>query len=176
MKKNVIILFLLTTTSLFIGCTDGNPSSKEKEAKEEKCKYGTPTPIFSSDLKKITFHEFTAEGQKGVEKVIFENDVELELLQSGCNEILQSFQFTVKVPDTHENKFWIGLAIEQFNYLSTLSDDHVSFGFWAKAIINNLDIIKIGEPFEPEPNTFIKIDKIPSGEKTILVVTFEGKG
>ena len=78
--------------------------------------------------------------------------------------------------DSSEELFWIDLAAKQFQYLSTLSDNHVSFGFWANAISKNIDLIKIGTPFEPEPNTFIKIDKIPSGEQTILIVIFEGKG
>lgn len=170
------LLFLIICI-LTLGCSSDNPSNDNKNPSiNEACKYGAPTPIFSKDLEKVTKHAFTAEGQKGVEKVKFENGVDLELLQSGCNELTQSYRFFLQGDLEGNDQFWAEQAVEQFRYLSTLSENHLSFSLWAGAIQNSVEFISLGESFEPEPNTFIKIDKIPSGEKTILVVTFEAKG
>jgi hypothetical protein len=166
------ILFSLIICTLIIACGDENPSSAPDK---EKCKYGSPTPIFTKELEKVIDHSFSVKGQKGVENVKFENGTQLELLQSGCNELLQSYQFAMSDDLNGDDAFWIGRAGEQFRYLSTLSENHFSFSLWADVIGKAAEFTSLGETFEPEPGTFIKIDKIPSAGKTILVVTFEAK-
>jgi len=171
------VLIISTICTISLACGNDNPSSNEHSVSEkEACKYGAPTPIFSKELEKVTDHFFSVKGQKGVERVQFENGMQLELLQSGCNELLQSYQFALNKDLKGDDQFWIEKAIEQFRYLSTLSEDHLSFSMWAGAIGNGAAFISLGESFEPEPNTFIKIDKIPSNENILLVVTFQGKG
>lgn len=177
MVVSVKMFFTFFTCFLLLTCGNENPPSKGAvNPGLEKCKYGSPTPIFSKELEKVVDHSFSVNGQKGVEKVKFENGTELELIQDGCNELLQSFQFSFNGDVTGEDQFWIEQAVEQFRYLSTLSENHLSFSLWAGAIANNIETINLGAAFEPEPNTFIKIDKVPSGDKTILVVTLEAKG
>ncbi len=168
------ILICLTLCVSIFACSSSNSNSESPSNKN--CKYGAPTPVFSKDLEKVKDHSFSVKGQKGIEKVKFENGVDLELLQDGCNEILQSYQFTLNHDSKEDDQYWLAQAVEQFRYLSTLSEDHLSLSLWAGAIANASEYISLGESFEPEPNTFIKIDKIPSNEKTILVVTFVGKG
>jgi len=169
------LIILLVVTTIF-ACKNDKPSSKKADDyTEEPCKYGAPTPIFSKDLEKVIDQEFSVNGQKGNETVKFENGLELELLQSGCDELLQSYQFILSKDLSGDNKFWIEKAAEQFRYLATLSENHLSFNLWAGAIQNASEAISLGETFEPDANTFIKIDKIPSGENTILVVTLEAK-
>jgi len=170
------LLFLIICILTFSCGTDNSSNDNKNPSDNEVCKYGTPTPIFSNDLGKVTKHAFNAKGQKGVERVKFENGVDLELLQSGCNELMQSYRFALKADLEGNDQFWVEQAVEQFRYLSTLSENHLSFSLWAGAIQNSAEFISLGETFEPEPSTFIKIDKIPSGEKTLLVVTFEAKG
>ncbi len=173
--NRLLLISILSTISF--ACRNGDSSSNENpDSLEEACKYGAPTPIFSKELEKVTDHFFSVKGQKGVERVQFENGMELELLQSGCDELLQSYRFSLSKDLNGDDQFWIEQAIEQFRYLSTLSENHLSLSLWAGAIANSTEYISLGVSFEPEPNTFIKIDKIPSIEKTILVVTFEGKG
>ena len=167
---------LLLAATIIFGCKNDKPSSNNSiNYKEELCKYGAPTPIFSKDLEKVLGQEFSVNGQKGNEKVSFENGLELELLQSGCDELLQSYQFSLSKDLEGDDKFWIEKAAEQFRYLATLSENHLSFNLWAGAIQNASENVSLGESFEPDANTFIKIDKIPSGDKTILVVTLEAK-
>lgn len=176
MRFSIKNILTATICLLLLGCVNNEPSNDKKIPQESNpCKYGTPTAIFSKELQKVKDHSFSAEGQKGIEKVNFENGMDLELLQSGCNELLQSYRFGLSGDLEGNDQFWIEQAVEQFKYLSTLSDNHVSFGLWSGAIQNSSEMISIGESFEPEPNTFIKIDKIPTGEKIILVVTFEAK-
>lgn len=177
MTTSVKTFFILIICTIIFSCDNETTSSDEKQTSSaEKCKYGSPTPIFSKDLEKVLEQSFTVNGQKGIEKVQFENGLELELLQSGCNDLFQSFQFALSKDLNGDEAFWIQQAAAQFHYLSTLSEKHFSFNLWSDVISKGAELITLGEAFEPEPNTFIKIDKIPSGDKTILVVTFEAKG
>ena len=155
------------------GC--GNEPSRTAETTSTDCKYGTPTPIFTPTLEQVETHSFSAQGQKGVEKIKFKNGTELELYQSGCDDLIQSYQFILDTTETGDDRYWVEKAVAQMRFLAGLSEEYLTFNLWANAIANNSEVISLGEAFEPEPYTFIMIDKIPSGDKTILVITLEAK-
>ena len=136
---------------------------------DEKCKYGTPTPIFSKEISAVTAHNFEAKEQESAEQVTFENGLQLQLQQSGCNDIKQEFQFTIDRPGEGEPN-WFLLVSEQFLYLSSLSGNTESLGMWASVISSNASLFKLGLPVEVEKGFFVKIDKIESGKNTILIV------
>ena len=135
------------------------------------CKYGTPEAIFPSKLPKVVKHHFEIKGQNAYENVIFENGLKMEVIQSGCNEIKQFFQFIL--PGDFKNEppaFWKEIAIQNFGYLSTVSDKHMSLHHLSTAIRKNYHDIKLSAPTQLEEGYFIKIDKIIGEEETILVV------
>ncbi len=138
-------------------------------ADSEKCKYGAPTPVFSKEIKSVTGHSFEAKGQESTEVATFENGMQLQLKQSGCNDIKQEFQFTIERPSEGQPN-WFLLVSEQFIYLSSLSEQTVSMGMWASVISSNASLFKFGLPIEVEKGFFVKIDKIDSGNNAILLV------
>ena len=135
----------------------------------EQCKYSTPTAIFSKEISTVVDHNFIADGQSATESAVFENGLQLELEQSGCNDIKQVFQFTIDRPGEGEPN-WFLIVAEQFNYLSSLSEQTMSLGMWASVISSNASLFKLGLPIEVEKGFFVKIDKIDSGKNAILIV------
>jgi len=138
-------------------------------AADKKCKYGTPTPVFSKEISAVLDHSFEAKDQVSTEQATFENGMHLQLQQSGCNDIKQVFQFTIERPGEGEPN-WFLLVADQFLYLSGISDQTVSLGMWASVISSNASLFKFGLPIEVEKGFFVKIDKIDSGKNAILLV------
>lgn len=166
LSRVICYLFLFVT----ISC------SGDSKGNSGKCKFGTPVAVFSNTLEKVKAHSFTQQAQKAVETVQFENGVSLELIQTGCNEIKQSFTFTLSKDLEGDEAFWIEQAENQFRYLAMLSNKYASYALWANVFDQGAHLIRLGETFEPEPNTFINVDRIPSADHNLLVITLERKG
>lgn len=135
----------------------------------EKCKYGTPTPVFSKEISSVVEHNFESKTQESIEQATFDTGLQLQLKQSGCNDIRQEFQFTIERPGEGQPN-WFLLVADQFIYLSGLSDQTTSLGMWASVISSNASLFKFGLPIEVEKGFFVKIDKIDSGKNAILLV------
>jgi len=136
---------------------------------DKKCKYGTPTPVFSKEISSVLEHSFEAKDQASTEQATFENGMHLQLQQSGCDDIKQVFQFTIERPGEGEPN-WFLLVADQFIYLSSVSENTVSLGQWASVISSNASLFKFGLPIEVDKGFFVKIDKIDSGKNAILLV------
>jgi hypothetical protein len=137
----------------------------------EKCKFGAPKAIFSDTMKAVKKHHFELKEQTGIEMVAFENGMLLELEQSGCNDIHQQFTFFMPGDFSKaEDNVWKLLAIKNFQMLSSYSPSLLSFRDWASAIDNVKDKMKLAEPIEVEKNTHVRIDKIVSPDKAMLVI------
>lgn len=158
-----IIVFLFVT--LFFACGE---SSSDPFA---DCQYKKPVAAFNESLSEVNSHTFKMEGTTGVEQVLFNNGVSLELFQSGCNEIRQEFRFTI--PGTFEiddPQFWVDQAAQQFDYLGELSDAHAGMLMWAGEIRKNAPRLELGQALEIQPTYFIKIDRIRSTDKALIIV------
>lgn len=153
---------------IFFSCGNKNQDSDDPFA---DCKFGKPEPVFSKEIPKINSHDFRLAGREGIEKVVFENGVHLEIFQSGCDAIRQEFQFTLagnfgKVPAD----FWVLRAIEQFQYMGTLGEKFAAFSFWANAMQQSASRFALGQALEVQPGAFVTLDKIFSPDHTILIV------
>ena len=85
MNLNYLGLFLLVSIILSCG------------SEPQKCRYGDAEAIFDLSNEKVISHDFRKSGQLTFEQVVFENKLELEIQQSGCDSIKQIFQF--KIPE-----------------------------------------------------------------------------
>jgi hypothetical protein len=137
----------------------------------EKCKFGVPKAIFSDTMKVVKKHHFELKEQTGIEMVAFENGMLLELEQSGCNDIHQQYTFFMPGDFSKaDDSVWKLLAVKNFQMLSTYSPSLLSFRDWASAIENVKDKMKLAESTEVEINTYVRIDKIISPDKAMLVI------
>jgi hypothetical protein len=146
---------------LFFACGEG----------EKTCHYGNPQAIFSEQLDKVILHQFSTNNQDARELVNFENGLELEIFQSGCDSIQQVFQSKFEGDLTKEpSAYFVEMAIQQFFYLGTVSSEHFSLNYLSQTIRDQFHNIKLGQALELQANYFIKIDKVSSQSETVLIV------
>ena len=115
----------------------------------------------------IQNHNFQLNGQNATESAIFSNGLVLELSQTGCDHIQQTFQFTTEKPGEGDPN-WFFLTAQQFEYIGRLSPKFIPLVSWAEMININASQFKLSEPLEIENGFFVKIDKIDSGKNVIL--------
>ncbi len=167
-KPFAIHTVLMLVAMLYVSCSDSKNQTKDFS----QCKYGMPSAIFSQTLKQVKAHSFQLKSQEAIEIIHFDNDVKLELIQSGCDEIRQEFRFTIKNFQKSNFQHTIDEALKQLRYLGGLSDQYASFSFWSDAIAQKSMQLKAGEVYEIESNRFVKIDLIPENKQAILIVEF----
>lgn len=180
----VIILILFSLSPFFTACTSDMNTSDEgaKSAAKtgadpaEPCKFGSPRPMFSDQLPGVTQHQFQSNGQKSGETLALSNGYHLELLQDGCNEIRQEFQFVIKEDLRNlADSTWFLQAIEKMSFLAKLSTKHAPLGFWGRAIEGYRSEMSLGMPKEVEKNTFITIDRLVAEDQATLILLLESK-
>jgi len=161
MKWNYPLLFL-SILSTFACRNNSNTSD---------CRYGKPTAIFAANQPGIQSHTFTERGNEATEQVIFSDSLQLTLLQSGCNQIRQEFQFNL--PGNFQDKtpdFWIELSIQLMQRLGSIGPDYGGFTMWAQTMVEQRKNIKLTEPVALQQGFYITIDRILSTENATLVL------
>jgi hypothetical protein len=144
------------------------------KSKEKKCRYGKSEAIFDEKMPTVKKHFFQIKEGVGVEMVAFENKLFVEIEQSGCDKAVQQFTYILAgdFKDATDDD-WKLLSIKFFNDFAKISPKLVSFGFWAKAMHEVQDKIRLSEPTRLEQDgyvRYVRIDKILSKEKATLVV------
>ena len=163
-------LFLLCFVFYFASCvfTACNNTATNQEA---DCPKGAPTAVYSSDLDFVKSHGFESTGQKSEEKVIFENNSELTIRQSGCERISQSYSFRINEDlTTKADSFWIQRSIDEFLQLSRFGEKFYAFQLWANKIAEHKSDFKLTEPFQVSDGIYIKIDRIIDDQEAILQI------
>jgi hypothetical protein len=136
-----------------------------------KCKFGDPIAIFSDTMQMVKKHHFEVKDKTGIEFVTFKNGMLLEVEQSGCNTITQQYTFEIMGGFSKmDDAFWKVLAIKNFTLLATFSPKLTTLGAWAQAISSVQDKMKLAEPFEVDKGIFVRLDKVVSADRAMLVV------
>lgn len=157
MVKKITFLGVLV---VFFGCQT-----------EKKCKLGVPKPIFSRDLQHVTMYDFQRQGQNSMESLLLDTGVSLEIDQSGCDDLVQEYRFTVKGDfSAFPDSLWPKEAVRQLVFLSTFSPKQQPLKLWADAIEEQRLQMRLGEDFELQAGIFVRVDRILStGESTLLL-------
>jgi hypothetical protein len=157
------ILFVLQ----FASCSNSSQNSSNSD-----CKYGSPTAIFSDTLQQISQHQFSTNNNESTESIVFEDGIELQILQSGCNNIKQEFQFKYQGNFQDRNlQQWTEEALKQFIRLSQLHPDYMVFQLWGQAIAAKAEEIKRAERIELESGFYFKLDWIAGSNDANLMLT-----
>ena len=163
MSSKIAVLSIISF--LFLSC--GGPSQKSN------CPLGKPTPIFNQDLAKVKSHAFTANGQKGLENVVFSDESHLELIQDGCDKISQEFRFkTDKFNSEWSANQWFEAGIERIRFMANVSEQHAIFNQWADALNAQQNSWKLSGPLELGPGFSAKVDRIISGQEAYIIIVF----
>lgn len=161
MKLKLTCLFIFVIFLCWQCTNDSKPT----------CKYGNPEPIFSTEFEKVSGHKFEMKGQEAYENVLFHNGLKLEIIQSGCDNINQAFHFLLPGDFSKESPdFWKEVAIQNFGFLSTVSDKHMSLHHLSNSIRNSYHKIKLGQTVRLEEGYFLKIDKVLSPDTGVLIL------
>jgi len=157
----LILVFILILT---VNCRRG--------ANDSDCKYGQPTAIFNESQPGIQSHTFSAANNTATEEVTFVDGLQLTLLQSGCNEIRQEFQFTLTENFQEQAPtFWIEQSIQYLRRLGSMGPAYSGFSTWAQIIEEQRENIKLAESTEIQPGFFVTIDRIIGANSATLVLT-----
>lgn len=169
MKYFPSILFIL----LFLASCG---SSGQQNNGSDQCET-KPSAIFSDTMAIVKGHNFEAKAENSTEEVILKNDVRIEILQSGCEVLRQEFRITRKGDFMKmEDSFWISGAFQTLGQLSDSSPALKGLESFANVIAQNLPKMKLAQPFYPEPEYSITVDKIANAEAGTIIVIIEGNG
>ena len=160
---------LISWTLLIMSCSGNAPE-------KEKCRFGEPTAIFKQDNPALLSSNFRKEGRIGIETVKFKNQLSLELTQSGCQEVIQDFAFTLPMINPKaDGQFWIQQGEQLMRFLGNTHPNLMQFSEWANMIAQSGKEMKLGQAKEIQTGYFVTIDKIPGSTETIIKVTLEGR-
>lgn len=161
--SHLLVLFFIILT---FGCRQG------VSHQSSKCKYGAPQAIFNKGQAGIQQHRFQAQGNEATEEVLFSDGLELTLVQSGCNEIRQEFQFKLSGDfQGKETDFWIDKTIELLRRLGGLGLNYSGFSDWARLLEDQKSEIKLAESTALQPGFYASIDRIVGKDNATLVLT-----
>ncbi len=143
---------------------------------EPKCRFGEPTPILSDKLPHVKLHEFEKKGGESVESVIFDNQVALEIAQSGCESIRQEFRFAApgdrrQVADS----LWAKEAVRQLVFLSSLGPKQAPLRAWADALEKARPDMKLGEETSLGGGVVAQVNKVAGADQSVLTLVFSQK-
>ena len=148
-------------------------SGSEQEAVDrfEDCLYEAPTPIFSDRLPVICQHRFKIASSKGIEQIVFDSGLELDIHQSGCELMQQNFYFKVeegiRASDAEQ---WILLAGEYFYFLGALDEEFLPLYEWGRMINKNARSMSLDVPFEVYPGFAVTVKQYKKRGDVLLEV------
>lgn len=138
------------------------------------CKYSQPEAIFSLTTPTVLGHKFVIKDDSSIEDVRFENGTNLEIIQSGCNNIRQEYLLHLEGTLGQEApEFWLRQAVNLFYNLGDISEEYAPMLFWAEAIANIAEDMKLGQSYEVQPGISVKVDKLVEAKDGLLVVILE---
>lgn len=164
--KCLKVLFIFLT----ISACQSNPADSSAD-----CSKGEPTPVYSSDSDFIKSHQFSKDGQRSIEEILFVDSLQLTIRQSGCEKVRQEYEFVLGGSGGSEpDSIWVARSAALFSQLGAYEEKFYSFNQWANKINQHKTEIKLTEVFEVAPKIYIQIDRIRDPKATLLqVVLFE---
>ena len=161
LTKLTFLLFIIANLWMLSSCNENT-----------SCKLGKPTAIFPEQVPSVTNRVFEVNNNTSTENIIFDNGLQLEIFQDGCDFVRQEFRFTLnEAPDSTSSSFWTTKAANLFHYMADQSEHLVDFHLWGGAIEAVAPKIRLGERTPLDGPFTIKVDKINLGEKqTMLMV------
>ncbi|MEM8528327.1 MAG: hypothetical protein AAGG68_27035 [Bacteroidota bacterium] len=156
---------------LLNSCGGGNSSEIDRFA---NCLYEAPTAIFSNHHPSIERHQFKIKAASGIEQIVFDSGLELDLIQKGCETAEQIFRFNISQTLAIQNEQeWIEQAAEYFFFLGTLDKEYLPLYEWGKLMKANAAQMSLGKPHEVYEGFVVTVNQSQKGGRTILQVVLE---
>lgn len=160
--------FLLLVISSLFSCAEPGPA----------CRLGDPVAIFNESLEDVQTHRFSHEGRNAEEYVSFSNGLNVEIHQSGCEQVRQEFRFQLpeRGPDASDTETWARAASNMYFFLGSQGIEYQVFQEWGGIIDQQAAQFVRGEPREVHPGFWVEIDPVQTETSTMLrVVLAQGE-
>ncbi len=154
-------LFLLVLFALFSSCNS-----------TPECKYDPPTPLFDAGNPAVKTQQFSLNEMSSSETVSFNNDLKLELLQSGCDKLAQEYRFEIPVADgSKDPAFWAARAVDLFQFLGSTNPNIFEVAnAWSSLIELQKGQIPLDEDYPITEGFLLNLSAIKSANFSTLVV------
>lgn len=158
--KNKLFFYLI----IFLSCNTNN--------EKIKCKFGKPLAIFDKTMAQVSQHQFSLDANGSIETVFFDNGLQLELTQTGCEELVQTYTLYLEGDgmDKRGDAFWVQSAVSMFQFFASVDGKLASYAAWAGGIAQRASDVRLAVPLELEAGRFVKIDRITNKESAQLIV------
>lgn len=146
---------------------------------EKPCPYGTPKAIFAPSMSGVEDHQFEQKGQGALEQLrIPEYDFNLEIQQSGCEQLVQTFRFELlegKLDPKITAPDCVQLAANLFHGLSQLDPELAFFTGWRDALYQKRMDFEFNTLTDLGQRGYqARIDKIDNPNSVLLIVELVG--
>lgn len=167
MNRLCILVFLLLV------CACGE-TPKASENTFEECLYEQPEAIFSSSVPTVVNHEFIMNGRVGVERIVFESGLQIDIHQSGCDELQQNFFFYLD--KSLSATATITQAAEYFYDLGTLDEAYLPLYEWGDLINKHAAAISLEQSYVVYPGFYVTIKQYKKKSNHLLEVVLSQAG
>ena len=136
----------------------------------ESCPGGRPVAVFGPELAGLSGHRFSAEGQRSSELIRTSDGWQLELRQSGCENIVQDYTFILPAADTLTALGGGAAAAPLFYRLGALGPDLLAYQDFARALEARRSELTDGREVTLVPGMRARVDRIGGAEEVIYRV------
>lgn len=135
------------------------------------CKY-KPSPIFEDGLPHLSEYSFEMDGQQSREAFMTDRGVFVEIFQEVCETTRQEYRFTAPGDSFLQlaDSVWLKEASRELVFLSSFSPKQAPLRSWADLIEATRPELRLGEEKEVNQGFFVRVNKVASPDKGILVV------
>ncbi|MBX2926689.1 MAG: hypothetical protein KF852_02535 [Saprospiraceae bacterium] len=140
------------------------------------CPMGVPKPVFPAQMPGVSSHRFTPEPYSATEELILADTLPLTLIQSGCEAPVQEFRFTIlRRPERDDSAFWVNKCVEILYAISGMGNELLPLAAWAQTVEDSSPNFILGESLLIQQGAYVTIDRIPSAEGVILLLTLSAE-
>lgn len=168
------LVFVLTFFYLcFVSCSNKKSSDQSEDLGNidpSDCLYDSPVPIFGSIQDQLENYLFQETGPFKTSEQFQYKDTEVEILQTGCNQVYQEFRFT-----TDSSLGVVDFASNIFNEFSGLDQSLFALNQFANEFQRQKDIIETNQLIQFSDIIYLKMDETAFGEKRLIRIVMKSQ-
>ena len=167
-------VFVLTFFCLcFVSCSNEKNSDHSEDhgnIDPSDCLYDSPVPIFAPIQAQLEHYLFQETGPFQTSEQFSFKDIEVEILQTGCNQVYQEFRFT-----TDSSLGVVDFASNIFNEFSALDQSLFALNQFANEFQRQKDIIETNQLIQFSDIIYLKMDETAFGEKRLIRIVMKSE-
>ena len=160
---NHSLLLIKTVMFLLIVSACSKDNSGKQDSASSDCLYNAPVAIFEQVKDSLMNYNFEVLGTHKTTESFMMLDDQIEIIQSGCNEISQEFRFQTK-----SSLDIVDYSSDIFNKFSALDPALFALNQFASEFQNQKELIKTGQKIQFSEIIYLKMDETPIGDSRLI--------